>query len=169
MKQSINLHGHHAIEHKQSDHPERKRYLKKKPLSEAFAVFLNAVTPSRGVERIAVEETLHRTTAEPIFALLSAPHYHGAAMDGIAVRAEDTFGASEFSAVTLALTEARGNKQKTNGARSIFQYVDTGNPLPSWANAVVMIERVFKKNDQEVEIRTDRTGRTAAAWADHRI
>jgi len=146
------MHDHHTLEHK-SDHPERKRYLKKKPLHEALAVFLAAATPPRKGERLAVEETLHRTTAEPIFALLSAPHYHGAAMDGIAVRAEDTFGASEFSAVTLTLLEARENKQKANGTRPIFQYVDTGNPLPSWANAVVMIERVFKKNEREVEIR----------------
>src|SRR5262249_46234283 len=141
------MHDHHATEHSVGQ-SERRRYLKKKPLNEALAVFLNAITPSRGVETVAVEETLPPTTAEPIFALLSGPHYHGAAMDGIAVRAEDTFGASEFSAVTLTLADARGNKQKTNGARPIFQYVDTGNPLPSWANAVVMIERVFKKNEQ---------------------
>src|SRR5215813_2195861 len=94
------MHDHHAIEHK-SEQPERKRYLKKKPLNEALQVFLGAIVPPRKVEMIPVEETLHRTTAEPIFAVLSAPHYHGAAMDGIAVRAEDTFSASEFSAVTL--------------------------------------------------------------------
>src|SRR4029077_5937146 len=80
------------------------------------------------------------------------PHYHGSAMDGIAVRAEDTFGASEFSAVTLTVVDRRTNAPHLNG-KAIFQYVDTGNPLPSWANAVVMIERVFKKNDHEVEIR----------------
>ncbi|MGE0822299.1 MAG: molybdopterin biosynthesis protein [Candidatus Binatia bacterium] len=146
------MHDHHTAEHK-STQAERKRYLKKKPLNEALATFLAAVTPPHRTERVAVEETLHRTTAEPIFALLSAPHYHGAAMDGIAVRAEDTFGASEFSAVTLAVAGSKKLKLKTNGTRPIFQYVDTGNPLPAWANAVVMIERVFKKNDQEVEIR----------------
>jgi putative molybdopterin biosynthesis protein len=73
-------------------------------------------------------------------------------MDGIAVRAEDTFGASEFSAVTLNLANAKTGRTVTDGS-PIFQYVDTGNALPSWANAVVMIERVFKKSDQEVEIR----------------
>jgi putative molybdopterin biosynthesis protein len=146
------MHNHHIVEYR-SDHPERKRYLKKKPLGEALEVFLNAATPPQRIETVAVEESLHRTTAEPIFALLSAPHYHGAAMDGIAVRAEDTFGASEFSAVTLTLAEAKRNKQQVNGKLPIFQYVDTGSPLPPWANAVVMIERVFKKNDHEVEIR----------------
>jgi putative molybdopterin biosynthesis protein len=146
------MHNHGTVEHK-PDHPERRRYLKKKPLNEALKVFLNATTPSRRKEIIAVEESLHCTTAEPIFAVISAPHYHGAAMDGIAVRAEDTFGASEFSAVTLTVADAKGGRSLANGAKSIFQYVDTGSPLPTWANAVVMIERVFKKNAQEVEIR----------------
>jgi putative molybdopterin biosynthesis protein len=146
------MHNHSTIEHK-TDHPERKRYLKKKPLHEALAVFLTAVPPTRRTETVAVEHALHRTTAEPIFAVLSAPHYHGAAMDGIAVRAEDTFGASEFTAVALRLADAQGNQPQRNGTQRIFQYVDTGSPLPPWANAVVMIERVFKKNDHEVEIR----------------
>ena len=87
-------------DHKESTptgaHSERKRYLTKKPLNEALSAFLGAVTPPKRIDHIAVEDSLHRTTAVPIFARLSAPHYHGAAMDGIAVRAEDTFGASEF-------------------------------------------------------------------------
>lgn len=150
------MHDHHAIAHK-TEHRERKRYLKKKPRHEALDLFLNAVTPPQRRDIIPVEKALHRTTAEPIFALLSAPHYHGAAMDGIAVRAEDTFGASEFSAVTLKLADVQESRQSRNGAQRIFQYVDTGSPLPLWANAVVMIERVFKKSDQEVEIRDSAT------------
>jgi putative molybdopterin biosynthesis protein len=145
------MHVHPTAEQK-TDHPERKRYLKKKPLPEALSVFLHAVVPPHRAETIPVENSLHRTTAAPIFAALSAPHYHGAAMDGIAVRAEDTFGASEFSAVTLTAVDPQAGAPQTNG-EAIFQYLDTGNPLPTWANAVVMIERVFKKNTHEVEIR----------------
>lgn len=147
---------HHTPHTPTSDTPERKRYLQKKPLGEALSVFLNATQPPHRIEKVAVEEALQRTTAEPIFALLSAPHYHGAAMDGIAVRAEETFGASEFSAVTLTSAKTTANKTKkkqADGARPIFQYVDTGHPLPSWANAVIMIERVYKKSDTAVEIR----------------
>lgn len=143
------MHDYHITGHK---HPERKRYLKKKPLAEALSIFLHAVAPPQRAETIPVENALHRTTAQPIFAALSAPHYHGSAMDGIAVRAEDTFGASEFSAVTLMAVDSQVGAPQTNG-NAPFQYVDTGNPLPTWANAVIMIERVFKKNNQEVEIR----------------
>ena len=144
------------------DTPGRKRYLQKRPLGEALSVFLGATQPPHRIEKVSVENALQRTTAEPIFAILSAPHYHGAAMDGIAVRAEDTFGASEFSAVTLTAAKTNINKpnktkktkkKNANGAGPIFQYVDTGNPLPAWANSVIMIERVYKKSDTEVEIR----------------
>jgi len=149
------MHDHHTAGHT-APKTERKRYLKKKPLGEALDVFLGAVAPHTKTECVPVEKALHCTTAGPIFAVLSAPHYHGAAMDGIAVRAEDTFGASEFSPLILnRVAEKRQRSQRNEDASSQlpFQYVDTGNPLPAWANAVIMIERVFKKNDTEVEIR----------------
>ncbi len=139
---------------------DRKRYLKKKSLEDALDIFLGAVPPKTRTERVPVEKALHRTTAEPIFAVLSAPHYHGAAMDGIAVRAEDTFGASEFAPLTLKRVAKNGQpRRKKNGAATPppFQYVDTGHPIPTWANAVVMIERVFKKNEVEIEIRDSAT------------
>src|SRR3989337_1910905 len=76
----------------------RKRYLKKTPLKEARELFLQRVDPSAlNSDTIRVDQALHRITSEPIFARISSPHYHGAAMDGICVRAEDTFGATEFA------------------------------------------------------------------------
>ncbi|MGH7898087.1 MAG: molybdopterin-binding protein, partial [Candidatus Binatia bacterium] len=122
----------------------RKRYLNRKGLDEAKRLFLGRVSlgPLR-VERVAVEQSVGRITAEPVFAALSAPHYHGAAMDGIAVRAEDTFGATEFAPRTLELGDGEGR----------FAFVDTGSALPARANAVVMIERVFRLDDTRVEIR----------------
>ncbi len=131
------------------EHPERHRYLRKKPLKEALELFLGTITIARKVESVAVEDSLHRVTAEPVFAKISSPHYHGAAMDGIAVRAEDTFGATEATPLTFHLWS---NKKSKENLRP-FQYVDTGSPLPPWANAVVMIERVFKHSEQEIEIR----------------
>ena len=75
----------------------RKRYLKKTPLTEARELFLTTVDPSQlSSQEISVEDGLDRVTAEPVFAKISSPHYHASAMDGICVRAEDTFGATEF-------------------------------------------------------------------------
>ncbi len=115
----------------------RKRYLDKRPLPEARRALLAAAPPLAGSERAAVEAALGRITAAPVRAAASVPHYHGAAMDGIAVRSADTFGASEAHAVTLEL----GTPET---AARPFAYVDTGNALPPWADAVVMIEQVFE-------------------------
>lgn len=114
----------------------RKRYLNKQPLETARTALLDAAGRLTTTESVAVEDALGRVTAEAVFAKSSVPHYHGAAMDGIALRAEDTFGASEGHPVTFELG-APETKERP------FVYVDTGNAVPGWANAVVMIERVF--------------------------
>ena len=126
----------------------RTRYLNKQSLADTLALFVHGrpIHP-RPAERIRIEDSLHRVTAEPIFARLSAPHYHGAAMDGIAVRAADTFGASDAHAVELE----RGDTPRP-GAR-IFADIDTGQALPSWANAVIMIENVYPVSSGRVAIR----------------
>jgi putative molybdopterin biosynthesis protein len=125
----------------------RKRYLKKTPLEEARKLFLASVDPAKlRTENVAVDDALHRVTAEPVFAKISSPHYHAAAMDGICVRAEDTFGATEF--VGKKLSCAAGDSP----GPSAFAYLDTGNSLPPWANAVIMIEKVRQLDDGTVEI-----------------
>ena len=125
----------------------RKRYLKKTPLKEARELFLAKVESSRiGNESIAVEEALDRITAQPVFAKISSPHYHAAAMDGICVRAEDTFGATEFNPKTFIRASSE------SPAQNAFAYVDTGNSLPPWANAVIMIEKVRQLKDGSLEI-----------------
>ena len=125
----------------------RKRYLKKTPLNEARALFLSTVNPaSLATEEIPIDDALDRITGEPVFAKISSPHYHASAMDGICVRAEDTFGATEFIGKKLTLVNA---DFPGSGA---FKYVDTGNALPAWANAVIMIEKVHHLDAQTVEI-----------------
>jgi len=117
-------------------------------------VFVGDFTPpQRAPESVAVEDSLGRVTAEPVFARHSVPHYHGAAMDGIALRAEETFGASEARPVELTLSGPRR-----------FAYVDTGHPLPEWANAVVMIENVYSSGDGRVAVRA-----AAAPWQHVRL
>lgn len=125
----------------------RKRYLKKTPLRAARELFLERIDGERlETETLPVDQALNRITANPIFAKISSPHYHGSAMDGICVRAEDTFGATEFSPKRLRLIA--GEAATSNG----FAFVDTGNALPSWANAVIMIEKVHQIEDNSVEI-----------------
>lgn len=75
------------------------------------------------------EHALGRVLAEPIWAQISSPHYHASAMDGFAVRAISTNGALPSSPITLEVG-------------SEAEYVDTGDPLPEWTNAVIPIENV---------------------------
>jgi len=83
-----------------------------------------------GVETIPLDENaLGRVTAESIWAKISSPHYHASAMDGFALRAITTNGALPSKPITLEIG-------------SDAEYVDTGDPLPGWANAVVPIENV---------------------------
>ena len=83
-----------------------------------------------GVEDIPLDENaLGRVTAEPVWAKVSSPHYHASAMDGFAVRAISTNGALPSRPLTLRV-----------GPEA--EYVDTGDPLPDWANAVIPIENV---------------------------
>ena len=121
---------------------ERKIYLEDIPLDEAQAA-LQAALEEAGLwrplpaETIPVAEAAGRVTAEAVWARLSSPHYHASAMDGYAVRARDTVGATETNPVRLTLVAAGEPEPRVERPA---QPVNTGHPLPPWANAVVMIE-----------------------------
>jgi putative molybdopterin biosynthesis protein len=122
----------------------RDMYLEDIPLEDALERFwsalerVGALEPLPG-EEVDVGDALGRVTAEPVFARTSVPHYHAAAMDGIAVRAEETLGANETSPLQLRV-----------GAQAIW--VDTGDALPPETNAVIMAENVQDLGDGRLEI-----------------
>ena len=159
----------------------RQFYLEDIPLDEAWAVFRAALDEAGlwrplGAETVPLSEANGRVTAAAVWARLSSPHYHAAAMDGYAVRAEDTVGATEGGPITFVVeTEGRGSggaeeqrgrgaeEQRSGGAEESphhpsasaplhpitsaphlphSQPINTGHPLPAWANAVIMIEHV---------------------------
>ena len=121
---------------------ERKIYLEDIPIDQAKETFAAALKEAgrRGplpAETIPVAQAAGRVTAEAVWARLSAPHYHASAMDGYALRAQDTAGATETNPVQLTLVEPGEPEPR---AERPAQPVNTGQPLPPWANAVVMIE-----------------------------
>ena len=136
-------------------------YLHDIPLSQAQERLCQALQEADlwrvlGVEEIPLDENaLGRVTSEPIWAEISSPHYHASAMDGFAVRAVATTGAMPSAPVLLY-----------TGPEA--QYVDTGDPLPEWANAVIPIENVesLNENDQITsEIRKPKAIRIRASVA----
>ena len=76
---------------------KRNIYLRTIPIEEALARVMAELDRQAllGVERIGAEHAAGRITAEPVIARYSTPTYHSAAMDGIAVRAADTFAAGK--------------------------------------------------------------------------
>ena len=108
-------------------------YLHDIPLDKAQAALRSALQDADlwrvlGAENIPLDENaLGRVLAEPIWAKISSPHYHASAMDGFAVRANETAGASLTAPLTLEI-----------GPQA--EYVDTGDPLPDGFNSVIMIE-----------------------------
>ncbi len=83
-----------------------------------------------GNEKVALDvKVLGRVLSVPVWARISSPHYHAAAMDGYAVKAGETVGALPSKPIFLVI-----------GSQAA--YVDTGDPLPEWANAVIPIEQI---------------------------
>ena len=120
---------------------KRNVYLKMKDLAEARGIFERAFDWDAfvGEETLATADAFGRVTAAPVFANLSSPSYHGAAMDGFAVRADQTYGASEEHPITLMVGDE-------------VHPVNTGQPMPDDCNAVIMIEHVQQPTDHQIEI-----------------
>ena len=125
-------------------------YLHDIPLATAQERFKQALEEAGlwrvlGVETIPLDEhALGRVTAEPIWAKVSSPNYHASAMDGFAVRAEDTEGAGPTTPIQLShkgtMSVISVPPSGTSQSSVQAQYVDTGDPLPDWADAVIPIE-----------------------------
>ncbi len=128
-------------------------YLRTVSPEEALNLLLERFKPWRyhRTEEVEVLRAAGRVTAEAVFARCSVPHYHCAAMDGVAVKASSTFGASEVQPVRLRLGE------------EAF-WVDTGDPLPSGTDAVVMAEEVHVPEEGLVELM-----RAAHPWQHVRV
>lgn len=120
---------------------ERHVYLKMKTLAEARKILLDSFTLTNVLqtEVLSVSEAVGRVLAEPVFAAVSSPNFHAAAMDGIAVRADVTFGASQTAPKELIINQ------------NAF-YVNTGHVMPDNTDAVIMIEHVNVVEDGRVEI-----------------
>ncbi len=116
---------------------KRKIYLNMHSRKEAQALFLGRFQNYRtDEEEIPAREACGRITSRPVSARLSSPSFHSAAMDGLAVRAEDTFGAADDTPVILDISSGQA------------VMINTGHPLPEGKNAVIMIENIILNEDQ---------------------
>jgi len=112
------------------------------PLQEARQIIDANIEPIDRVERVPLTAAAHRVLAQDVVSTLDVPPFARAAMDGYAVRAEDTFGASRAEPARLHCVEqiftgeiARRTLQPGECAE-----IATGAPMPAGADAVVMVE-----------------------------
>ena len=123
-------------------------YLTNVPLEQAKRDYL-ALLVEQGyaprTQMIPVQQACGRVTAQPVYAHICAPHYAASAMDGVAVIAGDTFGATETTPITLRPEQ--------------FTVLDTGDPIPEDKDAVIMVEDIVKNADGSITIHA-----AAAPW-----
>lgn len=120
---------------------KRNIYLQMKTLEEARKILSDRFSLS-GIlssEVVLVPDAVGRVLSAPVKAKLSSPNFHSAAMDGIAVKSENTFGASE----TMP-------KKLTVGRDTL--YINTGNVMPDNTDAVIMIEHIHVLDKNQIQI-----------------
>ena len=122
---------------------KRHVYLDMKTLEEAKEIFFSRFGPDlkTGTEEVSVEEAWDRVTAGPVFAMMSAPTYHSAAMDGIVVRSDDTYGTTERNPKILKIGEEA-------------LWINTGQAIPDGYNSVIMVEKIHQLDETTLEIRS---------------
>ena len=107
-----------------------------------------------GAERIPTVRARARVLAEDLYSNVDLPHFHRAAMDGYAVKAKDTFGASQSLPAYLKLAGVvEMGKEATQllGAGEAIR-ISTGGMLPPESDAVVMVEYTDETDAGLVEI-----------------
>jgi molybdenum cofactor synthesis domain-containing protein len=112
------------------------------PFAEASRLALLAVSPIDRTERVALADGGGRVLAEALFAAGDVPPFSRAAMDGFAVRAEDTLGASAATPKTLRCVDVifTGEAPQRTLAAGECAEIATGAPVPEGSDAVVMVE-----------------------------
>ena len=120
---------------------KRNVYLNMKPLEEARQILFDHFpgTGTMPAESVTPPEAVGRVLAKPVTAAVSSPNFHAAAMDGVAVKAEETFGASETRPKELAV-----------GSQARF--LNTGHVMPEGTDAVIMIENIQTVGDERIRI-----------------
>ncbi|MEM4267417.1 MAG: molybdopterin molybdotransferase MoeA [Candidatus Woesearchaeota archaeon] len=124
-----------------------KGFLKKMRFQDAL-LLVKRTTPELEVEVVDILNAPNRILAEDVVARFDIPLFSRSAMDGYAVIAEDTFGASPLNPIELPIVGEAfpGKKVKLALKQGTTIKIMTGAMLPKNANAVVMAEYTEEKN-----------------------
>lgn len=122
---------------------------------------LAAFSPKTSAETVPVVEAYGRVLAKALTAPVDLPHFHRTNMDGYAVRAQDTFGASPSLPTYLKLvgTVEMGKEVKRTLRKGETMRIATGGMLPPGADSMVMVEYAEEMGDGTIEVH-----RSASPW-----
>lgn len=112
------------------------------PVAEARARLNDFFAPVRETETVPLPQALGRVLAQPVHTPIPLPPFDNSSMDGFAVRAEDTRGASQEAPVILEVIDESRAGEPFHGQVGPGQTVriNTGAALPQGADAVVPVE-----------------------------
>ncbi len=118
---------------------------------EALQIWFDALQVKRCRDTaVPLTEAFNRILAEDITASEDLPRFNRSAVDGYAVRAEDTTGASQTKPLLFRLAEG---EELADPAHREAKQIWTGNPIPIGADAVIMLENT-KKVEAKMEVWT---------------
>ncbi|MGQ9538017.1 MAG: hypothetical protein ACUVTE_00295 [Candidatus Bathycorpusculaceae bacterium] len=124
-----------------------KGFQKLATVEEAKKLLFNGLKVERKIVTVPLQYALNRVLTEDVIAEENLPRFDRSAVDGYAVKAEDTYGVSQFKPKTLKLTDK--SEVKKGEAKQVW----TGNMLPKGADAVLMLENA-KCFDDKIEVWT---------------
>ena len=119
------------------------------PLEEARQLIAEACRPIERTERVRLVDANGRAAAADVRSTRDVPPFSRAGMDGFAVRAEDTFGASRYEPKTLRVVDKvyTGQVPTSSVEPGTAIEIATGAPMPQGADAVVMVEETEKAGE----------------------
>jgi molybdopterin molybdotransferase len=125
------------------------------PLEEARQLIADACRPIDRTERVRLVDANGRVAAVDVQSARDVPPFTRAGMDGFAVRAEDTFGASRYEPKTLRVIDKvyTGQVPTRSVEAGTAIEIATGAPMPQGADAVVMVEET-EQADGNVRVLT---------------
>lgn len=118
------------------------------PVKNALNI-IGSVELKSSIEKISLKDAYNRVLAEDVEALLDSPSFNRSAMDGYAIKAEDTFGFSDTNPAYLKIVDkiGAGQASKVTLKKGEAIKIATGAPIPDGADAVVMEEYTYEQNN----------------------
>lgn len=123
------------------------------PLAEAKALVDANIRPIERTETVPLNSLVHRVLSQEVRSSIDVPPYNRSAMDGYAVKAEDTFSAGKFQPVELDCVGVVNAGEVPEGEvkKGTCIQIATGAMIPDGADSVVMVENT-ERSGKKVQI-----------------